>query len=310
MNINGLLDILEFFDKENEWFLRYLSWVLMLAIAMGLAIHLYRFAKGKINIWGKSMNQCRVENILKNQLLDLQKDKKIIEDILSDCKRETLSLEEELLEKTKTIKESKEHIQKLESLYEEVDAKYNDETYVTSQIMFTAEEVSYAISNIDDFNENRADVYKNLLDYLVNMMGEFRETSPRIVMFIPDPNDETRLKHYTHSSGYPHHISKYTPPVYGSAAGKAWRKNQPYYIPDITQGEHEFEFKKNIEDIKNLTLFCAPIKAGTNPCANLGVLCISGKPANAFDQTEIERVLLFTSIIYPLMYVDVKIKGC
>jgi hypothetical protein len=38
----------------------------------------------------------------------------------------------------------------------------------------------------------------------------------------------------------------------------------------------------------------------------IGVLSITGTPVAAYEKIEIERVLLFSSLLYPLVYMDVK----
>jgi hypothetical protein len=74
--------------------------------------------------------------------------------------------EEELIEKEQKLAELIQELDVLKGLYEELDARYDDETYTTSQIMYTADEIAIAIADSVLFEENRDDIYMNLLPHL------------------------------------------------------------------------------------------------------------------------------------------------
>jgi hypothetical protein len=313
---DDLLKLFEIFDKNTGWFFDFLVIVVSISIAILIGIYLYRFASGKIDLMGRKMEEpnqqsqmaliqlesCRKENeeLEKKQVL-LEQERQELLDLLKEK-------EQELGKNAANLKKAVQEIEILKGLYEELDAKYDDETYTMSQIMYTADEVAAAIANEERFNQNRDDIFMNLLDYLVNTLKNFREKNPRVIIHVKHPNQKERLTHYAHSSGHTHRVKIYEPPIYGSAAGRVWRTQDVYYVPDVEDQQYEYDQKEHSRKVYR-SILCIPLKAGVSHSNIIGVLSITGTPVNAFEKIEIERSLIFASLIYPLIYIDLKRQG-
>jgi hypothetical protein len=248
------------------------------------------------------LESCRKKNeeLEKKQVL-LEQEVQELLDLLKEK-------EQELSKNAVNLMKAVQEVEILKQLYEELDAKYDDETYTMSQIMYTADEVAAAIANEERFKQNRDDIFMNLLDYLVNTLKNFRDKNPRVIIHVKHPNHPGKLTHYAHSSGHTHRVKIYEPPLYGSAAGRAWRTQEVYYAPDVEDQKYEYDRKEHSRKVYR-SILCIPLKAGVEHPNIIGVLSITGTPANAFEKIEIERALLFASLIYPLIYIDLKQEG-
>lgn len=311
-----LVTMLELIDKNSTWFFDFFVIILAIGITATLFIHIYRFATGKNDWLGRNLNEgdqnsqmaliqldtCRKENEeLEKKVLLLENDRQELMELLKE--------KENRLEQLKAaLKKSKEETEILKNLYEELDRKYDDETYTMSQIMYTAEEVAAAIVDQERFRQNRDDIFMNLLDYLVNTLKNFRLKNPRVIIHVKHPEKNDVLKYFAHSSGHSHRVKIYEPPIYGSAAGHAWRTNEVYYVPDVEDPSYEYDMKTHSRKVYR-TVLCVPIKAGNYEPTKIGVLTITGAPVNAYEDIEIERATLFASLLYPLIYMDLKYRG-
>lgn len=312
MNTEDLLKIAETFDKSTGWFLEFMGYFVAFGLVATFIVHFYRYATGQSDWLGRRIEENG--EILQLQLEALRKENEELEKKLIQVEVERQDLlersrekEKEIGEKNKNIVELIHEIDKLRELYMELDEKYDDETYATSQIMYTAEEVAAALSNEENFRKNRGDIYINLLDYLINTLKGYKEKNPRVVIHIKDPKKENVLVHYAHSSGHSYRVREYEPPIDGSAAGRAWRTGEIYYIPDVEDTQYEYNRKTQSTKYYR-TILCVPLKAGTDPATKIGVLSLTGKPVDAYEKIEIERVMLFASLLYPLIYMDTEIR--
>jgi hypothetical protein len=276
---------------------RYLIAGVLVATCM---IYLIRLWQGKIDIlWRKVEDQ--------GQVHILQVDKSNLEQQVEKLQQEKMELDQKLKEVRLEMMEKDKTIQELQKIFVELDEKYDDETYTTSQIMYTAEEIAAALANEENFHLKRDDIFTNLLDYLVNTIKGYREKNPRVVIHIEHPEKKDRLMHYAHSSGHSHRIREYEPLKDGSAAGRAWRTCTNYYVSDVEDKTYEYD-RKVASSKYYRTILCVPLKAGNDPSTRIGVLSITGQPENAYEKIEIDRVVLFASLLYPLVYMDIK-KG-
>ncbi|SEN30502.1 GAF domain-containing protein [Lihuaxuella thermophila] len=312
MSTDDLLKIAETFDKNTGWFLDFLGYFVAIGLVATFLVHFYRYATGQSDWLGRSTND--TSQLTQIQLDSLRKEKEEIERKMIQLESEIQDLvtllkekEADLEEKTQEVIEMVHEIETIKSLYEELDEKYDDETYAMSQVMYTADEVASAIANEENFRQNRADIYINLLDYLINTIKGFREKNPRVVIHIKHPKKDDVLVHYAHSSGHSHRVKDYEPPIDNSAAGRAWRTNEVYYVPDVEDPQYEYDRKAHSNKYYR-TILCVPLKAGADPSTRIGVLSITGKPVDAYEKIEIERVMLFARLLYPLIYMDTKIR--
>ncbi|MBA4496373.1 GAF domain-containing protein [Paenactinomyces guangxiensis] len=312
MSIEDLLKIAETVDKNTGWFLEFLGYFVAIGLVATFIVHFYRYATGQSDWLGRSTDDN--SQITQIQLDSIRKDKEEVDRKLVQLETEIQDLLEILKEKEAEIDEKNQELmdtihemEALKGLYEELDSKYDDETYATSQIMYTVEEVAAALANEGNFKRNRGDIYINLLDYLINTIKGFREKNPRVVIHIKHPERDDVLMHYAHSSGHSHRVKDYHPPIEGSAAGRAWQTNELYYVPDVEDPQYEYHRKEQSNKYYR-TILCVPLKAGTDKSTRIGVLSITGKPVDAYEKIEIERVMLFASLLYPLIYMDTKIR--
>ncbi|WP_044639926.1 GAF domain-containing protein [Risungbinella massiliensis] len=285
--ISDLFSLFEKLDKSGGWFFQFLSYFFAGVLITVFVVYVIRLWKGEIN-WLGQPTQELIEGEGTSELVASHE-----------------LLRKELEAATEQLALAQEEAQMLKSLYDELDQKYDDETYSTSQIMYAASEVSLALYDQPNFLKNRDDVYDNLLDYLINTLKDFREKSPRIVIHVKHPNQEGLLVHFTHSSGFTHRVKEYMPPIFGSAAGRAWRTQDLYYIPDVESSEYEYERKARSSRAYR-TLVSVPISAGTEPDSCIGVLSLTGTPVNAYEKIELERVVLFTKLLFPLILTEVR----
>jgi hypothetical protein len=172
---DDLLKIAELFDRNSGWFINFLVYVVAVGIVATLVIHLVRFAKGKVDWLGRVIEE---QNPSATQMVQIQlelcrKEHEELELKLLRAETERAELmkqlkvkEEELIEKEQKLAELIQELDVLKGLYEELDARYDDETYTTSQIMYTADEIAIAIADSVLFEENRDDIYMNLLPHL------------------------------------------------------------------------------------------------------------------------------------------------
>ncbi len=311
-----LITMLELLEKNSAWFFDFFVIILAVGISATLLIHIYRFATGKSDWLGRDLNEgdqssqmaliqldtCRKENEgLEKKVLLLENDRQELMDLLKEK-------ENQLDQQKIQLAKSKEEIEILKNLYEELDQKYDDETYTMSQIMYTAEEVAAAIVDQKRFRQNRDDIFMNLLDYLVNTLKNFRLKNPRVIIHVKHPEKSDVLAYFAHSSGHSHRVKIYEPPIHGSAAGHAWRTNEVYYVPDVEDRSYEFDLKTHSRKVYR-SILCVPIKAGNYEPTKIGVLTITGAPVNAYEDIEIERAVLFASLLYPLIYIDLNNRG-
>lgn len=311
-----LLRIAEIFDKNTGWFLDFLVIVVSIGIAATLVIHIYRFATGKSDWMGRSTEEAESSGQMALiQLENCHKENEELKKKLVLSENERLELVERLKERDTELEQKKEtvlrlteEVNTLKELYEELDARYDDETYTMSQIMYTADEIAAAIGDEKRFQANRDDILMNLLDYLVNTLKNFREKNPRVIIHIKHPDKDDVLVHYAHSSGHSHRVREYHPPIYGSAAGRAWRTQKVYYVPDVEDAKYEYDRKEFSRKVYR-SILCVPLKAGSIESTEVGVLSITGTPVNAYEKIEIERAMVFASMLYPLIYIDLKNRG-
>jgi hypothetical protein len=312
-----LLKLAEFFDQNSGWFLDFLVIVVAIGLLATLVIHIYRYATGKNDWLGRPIDGEEGEQAGKVALLQLdvcRKENENLEKKLALAEAEKQELLQLLKEKEQeadklsdAVGKAEQEIQTLQSLYEELDSKYADETYTMSQIMYAADEVSIAIADMDYFALNRDDFYMNLMDYMINTIKDFRKKSPRVAIHVPHPERDDVLIHYAHSAGHSHQIKQYQPPVNGSSAGKAWRTGKPYYVPDVEDPQFEYDRKK-LSRKHYRSILCVPIMAGDRFSTRIGVLSVTGTQIDSFDKIEIERIMLFTGLLYPLMFIDLNRK--
>lgn len=305
-----LIKLAETFDQSSGWFLDFLVIIVAVGLVAMLAIHLYRYATGKNDWMGRKIDEtdqngqmvliqlerCREENEeLEKKIVLLEQERK---DLLELVKEKEAEIEKR---KKRLVKMSQE-MNILKQLYEELDSRYDDETYTMSQIMYAADEIAAALVEEEHFRQNRDDIFMNLLDYLVNTFKDFRDKNPRVIIHVKHPEKDV-LVHYAHSSGHSHRVKLYQPPIMGSSAGMAYRKNEVYYVPDVEEMQYEYDRKELSRKVYR-TILCVPIKAGTLEGKTIGVLSITGTPVDAYEKIEIERAILFASLIYPLIYID------
>lgn len=310
------ITMLELLDKNSAWFFDFFVIIVAVGISATLLIHIYRFATGKNDWLGRNLDggdqnsqmaliqldTCRKENEgLEKKVLLLENDRQELMDLLKEK-------ENQLDQQKAQLAKSKEEIEILKNLYEELDQKYDDETYTMSQIMYTAEEVAAAIVDQKRFRQNRDDIFMNLLDYLVNTLKNFRFKNPRVIIHVKHPEKNDVLAYFAHSSGHSHRVKIYEPPIHGSAAGHAWRTNEVYYVPDVENQSYEYDLKTHSRKVYR-SILCVPIKAGNYEPTKIGVLSITGAPVNAYEDIEIERATLFASLLYPLIYIDLNYGG-
>jgi hypothetical protein len=288
-----MIQFFETLDKNGGWFLDFLSYFIASGLILVFIVYIIRLWKGEINWLGQKVETTPVENP--------SNEKKAIEEQYSLLQKEKEALEEEYHQ---LIGE----MNLLKQIYEELDAKYADETYTMTQIMYTAEEISLAFAKWGQFEQDRADIYDNLLNYLVNTLKETRQKEPRVVIHVKHPTKEDSLIHFAHSSSHSHRVKEYEPPIIGSSAGKAWRSGKLYYVPDVEDPNYEYHRKERSNRFYR-TLLCIPLQAGNDPSTKIGVLSITGKPVDAYDKTEIERATLFSYLLYPLVWWDLHRKG-
>ncbi|TCS93897.1 GAF domain-containing protein [Hazenella coriacea] len=320
MSTEDLIKIAEIFDENTGWFLEFMGYFVAIGLVAIFIVHIYRFATGQSDWLGRGeepnveltqiqseLNQKEKEE-LEAQVRQYELDKVSIDKRVEDLEKELQMKETEIELKNTEIDDWVNEWTALKQLFEELDEKYDDETYAASQIMYTVEEVALALANQENFQKNKGDIYINLLDYLINTLKGFREKNPRVVIHIKDPKRDDVLIHYAHSSGHSHRVKDFQPTIYGSAAGRAWRTGEIYYIPDVEAPDIEY-YNKERPNKYYRTLLCVPLKAGNDANTKIGVLSITGKPGNAYEKIEIERVILFSSLLYPLIYMDTKMKG-
>jgi hypothetical protein len=305
-----LIRLLEILNDSSGWFLNFLAYIVAAGLVVMIIIHLYRYATGKNDWMGRNLEetdqggQVTLIQLERCQEENDELEKKVI--LLEQERKELLELiKEKELEITKgkrQVNKLTQEINTLRQLYEELDNRYDDETYTMSQIMYTADEIATAIVEEEHFRQNRDDIFMNLLDYLVNTFKGFREKNPRCIIHVKHPEEDC-LIHYAHSSGHSHRVKFYRPPIIGSSAGKAYRTNELYYVPDVENLEYEYDRKELSRKVYR-TILCVPIKAGSLDGKTIGVLSVTGTPVDAYEKIEIERAILFASLIYPLIHID------
>jgi hypothetical protein len=311
-----LIELLEMLNKNSGWFFDFLVIIIAVGLTATLVIHIYRYATGKNDWLGRSLEEgdqnsqmamiqldtCRNEKEeLEKKVLLLEQDRQELMDLLKEK-------DQQIDQQNTQLAKAEDEIEILKSLYEELDSKYNDETYTMSQIMYTIEEVAAAIADQNRFRQNRDEIFMNLLDYLVNTLKNFRKKQPRVIIHVKHPEKNDVLVHFAHSSGHSHRVKIYEPPIHGSAAGRAWRTKEIYYVPDVESPDYEYDQKKNSRKVYR-TILCVPIKAGMMEPTRIGVLTITGAPVDAYEDIEIERAALFASLLFPLVYNDLKHRG-
>lgn len=320
MSTEDLIKIAEVFDENTGWFLEFMGYFVAIGLVAIFIVHIYRFATGQSDWLGRGEDPNLELTQIQSELN--QKEKEELESQVRQCELDKANIEMRVVDLEKELKEKEAEIElknteiddwvnewtALKQLFEELDEKYDDETYAASQIMYTVEEVALALANQENFQKNKGDIYINLLDYLINTLKGFREKNPRVVIHIKTSEFNDRLIHYAHSSGHSHRVKDFEPAIYGSAAGRAWRTGEIYYIPDVEAPGIEY-YNKERPNKYYRTLLCVPLKAGNDPGTKIGVLSITGKPVNAYEKIEIERVILFSSLLYPLIYMDTRMKG-
>ncbi|RAL21342.1 hypothetical protein [Thermoflavimicrobium daqui] len=299
MDISEIIRFFERLESSGGWFYDFLSYFIAIGLVLVFIIYLIRLWRGEINWLGQ-----RAEEI--NETDSPQRDE--LENQVTKLIQENELLIKQINKKDRMIQKLTKEVKEVKQLYMELDERYEDETYTMSQIVYTAEEVATAIVNEEDFVKNKDDIYDNLLDYLINTIRGYREKSPRIVIHIPHFTKEGVLMHYAHSSGYSHRIKEYEPEIFGSAVGHAWRNNEVYYIPDVEEAGIEFDRNRQAKK-KFRSLLCVPLSAGQDFSTCIGVLSLTGEPVNAYEKIERERVVLFSKLLYPLIYFDLVRKG-
>lgn len=294
MDWDAILDFFKTLDASGGWFYDFLSYLVAGTLILLVMIYFYRLSKGNIDWFGRNIT---------DEALTQESEK-----IKADLLEQLTVVKNENQQHVTLIQEQSQKLKELQDLFTELDSKYDDETYFTSQVMYTAQEIAAAIADTTEFEQNRDDTFDHLLDYLINGLKGFREKNPRIVIHIKHPTSTERLSHYVHSSGHSPRVKEYEPMIDGSAAGRCWRTNQIYYIPDTEQKEIEYERKEQVTKYYR-TLLCIPIHAGTDKSKRIGVLSLTGKGIHAYEQIEVERAVLFSYLLYPLIYMDLKNRG-
>lgn len=294
MSWDSILDFFKTLDANGGWFYDFLSYLVAGVLILLVCVYFYRLAKGQIDWLGRSVDNSISLEVLEKEKLDL----------LTELTQTKDTIEQQ----AQTIRDQENKLKELQELYSELDSKYDDETYTTSQIMYASQEVAAAIANEAEFEKNKDDIFDHLLDYLINTLKGFREKNARIAIFIKHPTSNEHLTHYVHSSGHSPRVKEYKPPIDGSAAGHAWRTNEVYYVKDIENKHYEYHQKEKASRYYQ-SLLCVPIHAGPDKSTRIGVLTLTGKNANAYEKIEIERVILFAHLFYPLIYKDLQKRG-
>jgi hypothetical protein len=213
----GILDILEFFEQLEEsvgWFYSFLSYFVSVGLVLLFIIYVIRLWQGKVNWFGSRKDCPSEQDPAPQEGVELEK---LVEQLQQECK-----------ELHQAIQEKEKEIAEIKKLYIELDRCYADETYTMSQIMYAADEVASALVLGEDFYLHKDDIFDHLLDYIINVLKNFREKQPCIVIHVPHPLLADRLIHYAHSSGFGHQVKQYEPSIFGSAAGRAFRSNEVY----------------------------------------------------------------------------------
>jgi hypothetical protein len=79
-------------------------------------------------------------------------------------------------------------------------------------------------------------------------------------------------------------------------------------VPDVENQQYEYDRKERSRKVYR-TILCIPLKAETANFGPIGILSITGAPVNAYEKIEIERACVFASLLYPLIYMDLKKQG-
>ncbi|SFJ15141.1 GAF domain-containing protein [Thermoflavimicrobium dichotomicum] len=301
MDFSGILEFFEQLEASGGWFYDFLSYFVAVGLVFLFIIYLLRLWRGEINWLGQKIEDPNIPELS-------LKEREELESQISKLIQENELLLKQVNKKDRMIQKLNKEINEIKKLYIELDEKYADETYTMSQIMYTAEEVAAALVDEENFLVNKDDIYDNVLDYLINTLRDYREKNPRIVIHIPHPEKEDVLVHYAHSGGHSHRIKEYEPPIYGSAAGRAWRNNEVYYIPDVEDSQAEYDRKMNSSK-QYRSILSVPLSIGQDKSTCIGVLSLTGKPVDAYEKIEIERVVLFSKLLYPLILMDINRKG-
>ncbi|MDQ0417024.1 GAF domain-containing protein [Croceifilum oryzae] len=294
MNWDAIFEFFKTLDENGGWFFDFLSFLVAGTLAVIVLIYFYRLARGDIDWFGRKI-------IDQESIEETEKIKMELQEQLTVVKSENAQY-------TQVIQEQSKKLTEIQNLFTELDSKYDDETYFTSQVMYAAQEVAAAIAATNEFEGNRDDTFDYLLDYLINSLKGFREKNPRIVIHVQHSKSTEKLSHYVHSSGHSPRVKEYEPIIDGSAAGRCWRTNKIYYIPDTEQDSIEYE-RIELVTKQYRSLLCIPIHAGPDKSKRIGVMSLTGREVHAYEQIEIERAVLFSYLLYPLIYTDLKNRG-
>ncbi|SHE38085.1 GAF domain-containing protein [Seinonella peptonophila] len=297
--------------QDGSWFAEFFKYFVSIALVTLFILFAYQYATGKTDVMGRPQDGDetpasiyrietlqRIKDELEEKVVLLERERKELTTELVNVNRhykDQQSKNKELEQTLRLVKKSNETLKK------EID----NEMYVFLQIMGAVDEIAAAIANWSNFLKNRDDIYVNILDYMISTMKDFRKKDPRIVLHVEHPKYEDRFIHFAHSSSHTHRVKQFEPLKHGSAAGYSWRENQVYYVPDVNDDSYDYQ-RKSQSRRHYRTVLCVPLSIGNDDETKIGVLSVTGYTMDAYTDKDIETVILFVHLIYPLVWLELK----
>lgn len=307
--LNELSKLLDVLFHQGGWFTQFFQYFVSTGLVILFLLYIYQYATGKTDFLGRPREQqdatasiFRLEHLqmIKDELEEkvalLEKERR---DLLKEIKE--INHEYEIL--GDQYKQLEEELKRYKRENEKLEENLHNEIYTFTEIMAAVNEVISAIVYWENFQQNRDDIYMNILDSMIGTMTKFRLKDPRVVIHVSHPVNENYFCHFAHSSSHTHRVKQYEPPKHGSAAGRAWRTNQVYYVPDVTSDKYEYERKEGSRKLYR-TILCIPLIIGDDEKTKLGVLSMTGYTPDAYSDRDMETVILFTKLLYPLVYLE------
>lgn len=310
--LNELSKLLEMLFHQGGWFTQFFQYFVSAGLVILFLLYIYQYATGKTDFLGRPREQQQdpSASILRLEHLQLVKDE--LEEKVTLLEKERHDLMEEMKEINdqnealeNQYKQLNEELKRFQQENQKLEENLQNEIYTFTQIMAAVNEVISAIVYWENFQQNRDDIYMNILDSMIGTMTKFRLKDPRVVIHVSHPLNENYFCHFAHSSSHTHRVKQYEPPKHGSAAGRAWRTNQVYYVPDVTSDKYEYERKEGSRKLYR-TILCIPLMIGDDEKTKLGVLSMTGYTPDAYSERDMETVILFTKLLYPLVYWELK----
>lgn len=228
--------------------------------------------------------------------------------LLRGKKKEIEELKHQIKASRKELDQTKQKVHEWIKQSTKFESTLNQAIYIQQKVFSGVYLAAYEVSNtFGSSDPDYESAYQFILNIIQDTMKNERSGSPRLNIFVRDPEDPDQLKPHAMEGHRTRAWKNRIQIKNNEAAGYTFLNGESYFDYDTTRDFPESRFKSNPHSNRPiLSIICVPIKCGDD---TIGVLSVTGEQKYSFTEDDKSYLELFSGIIAPMLIVDLKREG-